>query len=164
METQFNLNLPPKFREKFGYHVKGISDREHRELMPQEVYDIFIRDFVNITSTVNVSKAKYTELDDGNIEGNVVIEYNGNTLGATSIGNGRLDCVSNAIKSSLGVDFSVENYTQHAIEGKSSANAAAYVSIACGGKIYWGAGIDSDIGTSSVKALVSALNAMLSDN
>ncbi len=164
METQFNLNLPAKLREHFGYHVKGISDRGHRELMPKEVYDIFLRDYVNQTSPVNVTKAKYTEFDDGNIEASVSIEFGGRTIGATSVGNGRLDCVSNALRSSLGIDYSLENYTQHAIEGKSDAKAAAYVSIVKDGKTYWGAGIDSDIGNSSVKALVSAVNAYLSAN
>jgi 2-isopropylmalate synthase len=161
LETQFNLTLPPKLREHFGYHVKSISDREHRELMPNEVYDIFMRDFVNLSSCLNVSRARYTELDDGNIEATVNIDYDGKTIGATSVGNGRLDCVSNALKSSLGIDYTLDNYTQHAIEGKSSSKAVSYVSIADGNRIYWGAGIDSDIGSSSVKALVSAVNAML---
>ncbi len=163
METQFKLNLPPKMREHFGYHVKSISDREHRELMPREVYDIFMRDYVNLTSHVDVKKTVYTELDDGNIEGSVTMEYDGTSLGATSVGNGRLDCVSCAVSSSIGVEYTLESYSQHAIEGKSSAKAVAYVSISAGGKLYWGAGIDSDIGASSVKALVSAVNMMLDE-
>ena len=163
LETQFKLNLPPKMRENFGYHVKSISDREHRELMPGEVYDIFMRDYVNVTTDINVTRAKYSELEDGNIEGEISIDFSGKSIGVTSIGNGRLDCASNALRSAIGLDYTLETYTQHAIEGKSSANAAAYVSVVCGEKTYWGAGIDSDIGNSSVKALVSAVNAMLSD-
>ena len=163
LETQFKLNLPPKMRENFGYHVKSISDHEHRELLPAEVYDIFMRDYVNLDNNVSVKKAVYTELDDGNIEGSITMEYDGKNLGATSVGNGRLDCVSNAIRSSIGIAYTLESYSQHAIEGKSSAKAAAYVSIAYSGRIYWGAGIDSDIGASSVKALVSAVNMMLED-
>ncbi|MBO7304765.1 MAG: 2-isopropylmalate synthase [Clostridia bacterium] len=161
METQFKFNLPPKLREKFGYHVKSISDREHRELMPREVYDIFIRDFVNITTHVNVLRARYNELDDGNIEASISLDFDGKSIGVNSVGNGRLDCVSNAIRSAIGVDYTLEAYSQHAIEGKSDAQAAAYVSIVADGVTYWGAGIDSDISTSSVKALVSAVNAML---
>ena len=161
METQFKLNLPPKMREHFGYHVKGISDRAHKELAPSEVYDIFVRDYVNLTSVLKISQAEYTALEDGNIEGSISMEYNGKTIGAVSTGNGRLDCVASAIKSATDIDFTLETYTQHSIEGKTSAEAAAYVGITQYGKTYWGAGIDSDIGTSSVKALVSAVNAML---
>ena len=161
LETQFKLNLPPKLREHFGYHVKGISDREHKELLPKEVYDIFIRDYVNISSRISVVKATYTDLEDGNIEGSISIEHDGRSFGVTSIGNGRLDCVASAVRSATNMDFALETYTQHAIEGKSSAKAAAYVGISYEDKMYWGAGIDSDIGASSVKALVSAVNAML---
>ena len=161
METQFKLNLPPKMRECFGYHVKSISDHEHRELLPTEVYDIFMRDFVNITSPIAINRAVYTDTADRNIVGVVGIGYNGDVKEVTSMGNGRLDCVSNAIKSVTGLDYTLESYTQHAIDGKTTASAASYVSISKDGKTYWGTGIDSDISTSSVKALVSAVNIML---
>ncbi len=163
METQFSLNLPPKMRENFGYHVKSISDHEHRELQPKEVYDIFMRDYVNLTSIVNVERAVYTDTPDGNIAGLVKIIYNNTSTETTSMGNGRLDCVSNAIKSVIGKDYTLENYTQHAVEGKTTSAAASYVSISADGKTYFGTGIDSDISTSSVKALVSAVNIMLAN-
>ena len=86
---------------------------------------------------------------------------NGEIKEITSMGNGRLDCVSNAIKSVMGLDYTLESYTQHAIDGKTTASAASYVSISMDGKTYWGTGIDRDISTSSVKALVSAVNLML---
>ena len=56
----------------------------------------------------------------------------------------------------------LESYTQHAIEGKTTSKAASYVSICYDGKTYWGTGIDSDISTSSIKALLSAVNKMMS--
>ena len=162
LETQFKLNLPPKMREVFGYHVKSISDHEHRELQPREVYDIFVRDFVNQTSYLNVLKAIYSETESGNIAGIVTIDFGNEIHEIKSHGNGRLDCVSNAIKSLLSLDYTLESYTQHALDGKTTSSAASYVSISSQGKIYWGTGIDSDISTSSVKALVSAVNLMLS--
>ena len=161
METQFNLNLPPKMRETFGYHVKSISDHEHRELQPKEVYNIFMNDFVNISSPVNVDKASYRELFDGNIEGSIAINFSGVIKECVTLGNGRLDSVSCAIKEATGIDYTLESYTQHAIEGKTTSKAASYVSISCDGKTYWGTGIDSDISTSSIKALLSAVNKMI---
>ncbi len=162
LETQFKLNLPVKMREVFGYHVKSISDHEHRELQPREVYDIFIRDFVNQSSYLNVVKAVYSDTAEGNIEGVVTIEFGNEVHEIKSSGNGRLDCVSNAIKSVLSLDYTLDSYTQHALDGKTTSNAASYVSIVSQEKIFWGTGIDSDISTSSVKALVSAVNLMLS--
>ena len=160
LETQFKLVLPPKMREQFGYHVKSISDHEHRELAPQEVYDIFIRDFVNLREKLNVLEAGYEEKGD-KLKGKIVIEFGGAAVTVEVEGNGRLDCVSAAIKSVTGRDYVLENYVEHALEEKSTSQAASYICIVSGGKPYWGAGIHTDIMTSSVKALVSAVNRML---
>lgn len=160
LETQFKLVLPPKMREQFGYHVKSISDHEHRELSFDEVHDIFQRDFVNLREKLNVLEAGYTETEHG-VKGKIVIEYDG---GATTVeveGNGRLDCVSSAIKKVTGVEFLLENYVEHALEEKSSSKAASYICIVSNGQSYWGAGIHTDIMTSSVRALVSAVNRLL---
>ncbi len=161
METQFNLNLPPKMRETFGYHVKSVSDHAHKELSPKEVYDIFMRDFVNVSNPVNVLRAVYTDLSDGNISGVVKISYNGKETEVVTTGNGRLDCVSSAVKSVINKNYTLETYVQHALEGKTTSKAASYVSVVLDGQIYWGTGIDSDISASSIKALISAVNAML---
>lgn len=160
LETQFKHVLPPKMREAFGYHVKSISDHEHRELQPKEVYDIFIRDFVNVNQPVDVEKAIYTD-KDGGIEAECSIKFNGVSYVRVVRGNGRLDAVSNAIKDVIGIDYVFDSYTEHDLEGKSSSKASSYVSIKYNDKAYYGAGIDSDIIVSSVKALVSAVNIML---
>ena len=161
LETQFNLVLPPKMREQFGYHVKSISDHEHRELSAGEVHDIFMRDFVNLQEKLNVLEAGYSETNGDKLKGRVVIEYNGQATTVEVEGNGRLDCVSSAIKKVTGKDYVLENYVEHALEEKSTSKAASYICIVLGGQAYWGAGIHSDIMTSSVKALVSAVNRML---
>ena len=160
LETQFNHILPPKMREAFGYHIKSISDHEHRELQPKEVYDIFVRDFVNIDAPVSVEKAVFSKIEDGRMA-ECEIKYGDKITMLTTQGNGRLDAVSNAIKQVTGVDYQLENYTQHALEGKTTSEAASYVSISANGKTYYGTGIDSDIITSSIKALLSAVNIML---
>ena len=161
LETQFKLVLPPKMREQFGYHVKSISDHAHKELSPKEVYDIFLRDFVNLTEKLNVLEAGYQELAPDKIKGKIVIEYNGAATTVEVEGNGRLDCVNTAIHRVTGREYVLENYVEHALEEKSSSKAASYVCITLGGKSFWGTGIHSDIMTSSVKALVSAVNRML---
>ncbi len=161
LETQYKHILPPKMREVFGYHIKNISDHEHRELKPQEVYDIFVRDFVNLTDPLSLSKVTYRESDAG-VEATVTVRYLGNEQTVVATGNGSLDAVSRAVKSIIGKQYALETYTQHALEETSSSHAASYVSITQDGGTYWGAGIDSDIVMASVKALISAVNHLLS--
>ena len=162
LETRYKHILPPKMREDFGYHVKSISDHLHKELQPDEVYDIFIKDYVNLHGALDVVKAVYMDSAD-RIDATVQLTYGEKTVVMTATGHGRLDAVSNAIREVLGKDYTLEQYAQHALEEKSTSLAASYVSVRFGGKTYWGAGIDSDIIESSVRALVSAVNRMLAD-
>ncbi len=159
LETRFGYDLPKKMRESVGYLVKNISDHKHKELLPDEVYAIFKANYVDITSPLSINEVHYVQR--GGIEATVSLEFNGRKASATDTGNGRLDAVSNAIRSYTGVDYSINTYTEHALEVGSASKAVSYVEIIGGGKSFWGTGIDNDIITSSIKALVSAVNNMI---
>lgn len=161
LETQFKLVLPPKMREVFGYHIKSISDHAHKELSPAEVHDAFLRDFVNLHDTLKFVNAVYEDVDAYLVSAKVEMEYLGKMHTVFVEGNGRLDCVSTAIKQITDKEYVFESYVEHALEEKSTAKAASYVSISADGETYWGVGIHSDIMTSSIRALVSAVNKML---
>ena len=161
LETQFKLVLPPKMREVFGYHVKSISDHAHKELSSDEVHDIFLRDFVNLRDILRVVNANCEDVSADEVKGRVEIEYRGKVQAVEVNGNGRLDCISNAIKAVTGRDYVLESYVEHALEEKSTSKAASYVSISENSNVHWGVGIHSDIMTSSISALVSAVNRML---
>ncbi len=161
LETRFGYDLPKKMREVVGYMVKGISDHKHKELMPDEVYSIFKESFVDIAFPLDVTETHYKQCSNG-IEANVSLLYNGKKAAVTDTGNGRLDAVSNAIRSYTELDFSLNSYTEHALEVGSASKAVSYVEIIDGnGNSFWGTGIDNDIIISSIKALVSAVNNML---
>ncbi|MDE6784016.1 MAG: 2-isopropylmalate synthase, partial [Ruminococcus sp.] len=160
LETRFGYNLPKKMRESVGYAVKGVSDHKHKELMPDEVYEIFKSQFVDIASPLNVTEAHYVQCNG--IEATVTLMYNGKKAVAADTGNGRLDAVSNAVRSYTGLDYNINTYTEHSLEIGSSSKAVSYVEIIADGKSWWGAGIDNDIVVSSIKALVTAVNRMLS--
>ena len=78
---------------------------------------------------------------------------------ATSVGNGRLDAVANAIQSATGMDFHLENYSEHSLDEGSTSRAASYVGLVWGDNtVTWGAGTDTDIIVAGIRALVSAIN------
>ncbi len=159
LETRFGYDLPKKMRENVGYLVKGISDREHKELQPDEVFEIFKENYINLSEPIDLPAVHFKQ--ENGIEANVSIVYNGRSGVAINSGNGRLDAVSNAVKSFTRLDFSINAYTEHALEVGSSSKAVSYVEIKSGGKSYWGTGLHTDIITSSIKAFISALNNML---
>ena len=160
LETRYGYNLPRRMREHVGYLVKGISDQQHKELMPDEVYLIFKEHFVNISAPLDVTGVHF--IQHNGIETTIDLLYHGEIASATNNGNGRLDAVSNAVRSYLGLDFTINTYTEHALEVGSSSKAVSYVEILSGsGDSFWGVGIDNDIITSSIKAFISSVNNML---
>ena len=160
LETQFSFNLPAKMREDFGYHVKSISDHAHKELLPKEVYDILMRDYVNVEDKLKITEFHYVQKND-HIKAFVTGEYLGEEFEVIGKGNGRLDSVATALTNVTDHKYVLETYTEHALEVSSKSQAASYVGLRSDdGKLAWGVGIDSDIIVSSVKALVSAINRM----
>ncbi len=156
MEQTYGIIMPPKMREHFGYMVKGVSDRSHKELLPAEVYDIFEKNYLNLKKRLELVEAHYVQ--GAQISADVTVKVNGETRKFAGKGNGRLDAVSNAIKEGLGLDYHIGTYTEQALEQSSKSKAAAYIGISTEKGVSWGAGIDTDIINASLFALVSAIN------
>lgn len=163
LERKFGYDLPAKMREDCGYIVKGISDHDHKELKPDEVYSIFKKTYVNVTTNFSIPEAHFVQKGDGVIEAKVTFAKHGITDGKTieytSLGNGRLDAVSAAVKAALNLNYHLVDYKEHSLERSSKSSAIAYVGIQLeDGRIVWGAGKHTDIIVASVNALVSAVN------
>ena len=157
LQKNYGVNLPPKFREVVGYAVKDVSDKLHKELQPEEIFQTFKDKFVNFESKIEFKEVHYIQGD--NIEATITVLVNGKERVLTGIGNGRFDAVSDAFRKCLGVKFTVSSYNEHAMEIGSKSKAMTYVEITDeNGVITWGAGLHSDIITSSVRGLISALN------
>lgn len=157
LQMKYGLDLPAKMRENFGYFVKNVSDQQQKELMPDEIYDIFVKEYVNIKTPVEF--VKYRMIDNEDFHTTVTIRTGNVVKEIEGTGNGRLDAISNALQTDLGLNYSDLVYTEHALETGSKSQAVSYIGIKTSdGSVYWGCGIDADIMTSSVKALFSAVN------
>ncbi len=74
-------------------------------------------------------------------------------------GNGPLSAFQHALEQGIGVEASLVDYQEHAVGKSVDATAAAYVELVMPDKsTIWGVGLDPNIATASMKALVSALN------
>ncbi|NLZ45979.1 MAG: 2-isopropylmalate synthase [Clostridiales bacterium] len=158
LQQQYGFELPAKMKEDFGYVVKNISDHQHKELMPEEVYDIFIETYLNISGKVEINEAHFIQKPEGIIEAKVMVSVGGEAKEYIAQGNGRLDAVSNTLMEATGFEFSIETYQEHALESGSKSLACAYVGIVYQGKKIWGAGTHTDIISASINALISAIN------
>ncbi len=161
MEQKYGIDMPKKMREDFGYRVKSVSDHKHKELMPDEIYQIFQHEYVNIAEPYELVDFLLKKEPDGTRSGTVDVKVNGQLETFVAKGNGRLDAVSNALQKNLGVKYKDLTYSEHALEIGQHSRAIAYIGIKDeDGKTHWGAGMDTDIITASIQALVSAINRM----
>lgn len=161
MEQNYGLDMPKKMREDFGYCVKSVSDHKHKELMPDEIYQIFQDTYVNVEEPYKLIDFSLAKQSDGSMKGQIHISVHGEDMVIEGAGNGRLDAVSNALQQNFGIKYTDLIYSEHAMEIGATSRAMSYIGITGeDGHISWGAGMDTDIITSSVKALISAINRM----
>lgn len=158
--SQFGIDLPTAFREDFSYYVKDISDKAHKELSPQDICDIFQKDFVNLKNPLSLKDYHFTRTDDG-LSVSLSVEFSGKDYEIEGRGNGRLDAVANALRENLKLDFDIVDYNEHALKEGSSSQAISYVQIQNAQGKCFGVGIDTDIIAASIYGLISAINRTL---
>lgn len=161
LKQNFGVDVPDKMREEVGYLVKGVSDRKHQELAPGEIYQIFEEHYICPRDVFHIEDCKFKQTGEG-MAACVTIGQNKERRVIETVGNGRLDAVSNAIKLYFGLKYELNVYEEHAVSKGSSSKAAAYVGLMNQENMFWGVGIDEDIIKSSIEALVSAANKLAS--
>ena len=159
LKQNFGLAIPEKMREEVGYFIKDVSDKEHKELSPAWIYQIFEDRYINDNSVFSVVEAHFTQ--HNGIVAEVTIEQNEGKRVIKSTGNGRLDAVSNAFKQYFNISYELSVYEEHSLSKGSSSKAVSYVGISCNEKMYWGVGLDEDIIKSSIHALAVAVNQLV---
>lgn len=156
LKQSYGINLPEKMREEVGYLVKGVSDKAHKELTPEWIYQIFTDNYVNAKTVFSIDECHFHQADG--IIADATIHHGKDERVVTASGNGRLDAVSNAIKQYFNISYELTFYEEHSLTRGSSSKAVAYVGIIAHGKTCWGVGIDADIIRASIEALIVAVN------
>ncbi len=160
LEQHYGLKLPKKMREAMGYVAKGVSDAQHKELVPEEIFRLFKEKFENITVPYSIEEVHFKQ--HNGIIAEVTAVYEGKKNVIIASGNGRLNAVNNALKRHFRLEYDLVTYEEHALERSSSSRAIAYVGIQDkDGNLHWGAGVDVDIIRASIDALLTAVNHMV---
>lgn len=160
MEQNYGIDMPKKMREDFSYFVKEVSDHQHKELKPHEIYDVFTQQYLNKKTPISI--IDFSIQKKGDIwAGNVWVSVDGETMVLEGRGNGQLDAVSNAICNAFGIHIANLVYTEHDLDRDSDSRGIAYFGLTDDeGHTTWGAGIDTDTITASIYAFMTAVNRM----
>ncbi|MBQ6563500.1 MAG: 2-isopropylmalate synthase [Clostridia bacterium] len=162
LEQNYGFNPPPRMREAFSYLCKDISDREHKELKPDEVLEIFTEHYLNIQGDIEVRSLDFIRQSSG-VKIRVTFVRDGQETKMVAEGNGTLSAVSNALADFTGEQYTLQVFTQHSMQGEGSrSTAASYIGLErADGRMFWGAGTDTDVIRANTNALMSAFANMV---
>ena len=162
LEQTYGYNLPAKMREHFSYLCKDISDHGHKELKPDEVLEIFEQNYLNLPCSISVTDFEFIRENDA-VKINITFMRDGKETELEAEGNGSLSAINNALSDYTGRQYTLQVFTQHSLQGQGSHSvAASYIGLeAEDGKLYWGAGTNTDVIKASTNALLSAFHNMV---
>lgn len=161
LESNYGLIVPKSMQQEFGNIATKVSDEESKELSPQEIYELFMKTYVNLTNPLELVYYNEEAMNDKvNLSADIIFNNSAKTLKAT--GNGIIDAFCRALDTEIGVKFDVVNYSEHSLEFGNKSKAITYIHIYDENhNSYFGAGISSSISKSSLRAIVSAVNKIL---
>jgi 2-isopropylmalate synthase len=166
LKTDHALDLPRKLQIEFSQVVQAKTDAEGGEVTSEQIWAIFQDEYLP-AADVQAKWGHYelfstrTASDlDGTVSLEVKLRSGEDTVDASAEGNGPIAAFLN-ILSGHGVAIRLFDYVEHALSASGDALAAAYVELEVNGRTLWGVGVDADISTASLKAIVSAVNRAL---
>ena len=160
LEQDQGLKLPKKMQADFSPHVQNMADELGRELNAADIWEAFKRAYHVQTPDKHFQLVSYEEsrAPDGTRIFAGTIAVGGVEQSVSGRGNGLISSVVTTLEENFDLDLRILDYTQHALGTGRNARAAAYLQCESGGKVLWACGIDEDVATASVRAVVSAAN------
>ena len=161
MKSDHQLDLPRRLQIEFSQVIQAKTDDQGGEVTPQEMWDVFQDEYLPNPAApwgrFSLRSMSQSSNVDGLNELTVTLLDSGKELTLSGSGNGPIAAFCDAL-ASHGVDVRVLDYAEHAMSSGGDARAAAYLECAVDGRMLWGVGIDPNILTASLKAIVSAVN------
>ena len=168
LKTDHSLDLPRKLQIEFSRVVQNKTDQDGGEVSSVKLWDIFIDEYLPAPADridlkwgrFELKKMRTESNMDGHVELNIVLRDGVGELQAAGTGNGPISAFLNVLEKQ-GVGVRLLDYVEHTLSEGGDAQAAAYVELEVDGQTLWGVGIDGDISTASLKAVISAVNRAL---
>lgn len=163
LKTDHALDLPRKLQIDFSGVVQSKTDSEGGEVTSEQIWNIFQDEY--LPSTNDDEKWGHFELTRtgtrSDMSGETTLEVDlrvgDESVSTKGAGSGPIDAFI-AVLADRGVQVKLYDYVEHTLSASGDAQAASYVELDVDGTRLWGVGIDADIATASLKAIVSAVN------
>ncbi|MCY7363962.1 MAG: 2-isopropylmalate synthase [Frankiaceae bacterium] len=156
LKNEHHLDLPRRMQIEFSRVVQEVADDAGGEISPARIWELFTGTYLQHDAPLRlVSSTSSTDGDHDRIE--AVVQWQGERRTVQGRGNGPIAAFVHALQT-LDLDVRVLDYVEHATGAGEEAQAASYLEVAVDGRVLWGCGVHPSIVTSSLRAIVSAVN------
>jgi len=166
MQEDYGINLPRNLQIEFRDDIQRITDEQGKEMPSKAIHARFIERYVDQPSGrfEFIDHATYPDVDHRGVRVLAAeILDNGEKKRIEGKGTGPIDGFMNAMSIYLGVDISVNDYSEHSLQHGSNAAAIAYVEMNTPKGKLFGVGINTNIVAASLEAIISAINRMIEE-
>ncbi len=163
LKTDHALELPRRLQIEFSQVIQSKTDGEGGEISSEEIWSVFQDEYLPAASSADkwgrfeLLRTQTTSEMSGDVTLVADLRLDDESVSARGVGNGPIDAFVDML-ADYGVAVTVHDYVEHALSSGGDAVAAAYVECEVDGDERWGVGIDADITTASLKAVISAVN------
>jgi 2-isopropylmalate synthase len=163
LKNDHALDLPRKLQIEFSGVVQAKTDAEGGEVTSPEIWAIFQDEYLPAAKDddkwgrFELASTRTQSDMSGTVSLHTELRVGDDVVTTDTTGNGPIAAFLNVL-ADQGVEVKLYDYVEHALSGGGDALAAAYVELNVNGTRLWGVGIDADISTASLKAVVSAVN------
>lgn len=159
MDTYFGFKLPKGMHKEFADVIQAIAERQG-EVAPEQIMENFREQYLEKKQPYHFIRCRYTDINDKDTHVSLEFEDKGVLITNEAEGNGPIDAVKNAFTAKIGRNIKVLDYSEHALQAGSKAQAAAYIHVMDEdtGRVTYGVGISSNITRASIRALFCAVN------
>jgi len=160
LERDYGLSLPRLLQIEFSQVVQAITDESGKELSAADIHAAFQREYIAPAAPLAYvdHRASHGSAHGALEQLTARLVIDGVETLLTGSGNGPVDAFVHALREGVGADIHVLAYHEHATGTGEDATAVAYVQLRAGTRPVYGVGLDPNIVTATLKAVVAALN------
>ena len=159
LKAEHKLDLPRRAQIEFSRVIQERTDAEGGEMSADEIWSVFRSEYLDREAPLKLNSVHTSSAAGEKDQLSVNVYVDGELQSLQGVGNGPIAAFVGAINE-LPQDYDVRvlDYHEHALSSGGDAVAAAYVECAVGDQVLWGVGLDANIVTASLRAVISAVN------
>ena len=156
LERDYGLHLPRSLQIDFASVIQRQAEQNAGEVTPEAIWQMFNETYIEHLTPVRLGAFSLKRTTHDHISAQLMVESG--TVDISGDGHGVMDAFANAMQARYGMKIDIQEYSEHALQKGSDAEAVTYIEVHIEGQRFYGVAIHEDTVTASLNAIVSATN------